>query len=243
VFYLADTGYHDGKVVSSGPLNMAIFSSPGYFTDYAWLKIEDPALAAKVLADGRTIGHPAQAKTVIGQVRFVTRYCLPFTMGVSSTAHVVRFYEFLRKRKESGDPIEVYQFNPTGRIVAEYEWVTQKFGDKTIEVPKPKLVEVDGILRPIGGTCPTIEETELFILQAAREAVKYEPHPIWGEKVLVPVEIEGLSKERLKELYPTTHLPMDEIKRLLKVQILISKYHLDKQCSGLPNHIYNAMDF
>lgn len=243
VFYLADTGYFDGDVVSSGPLNTAIFISPGYFTDYAWLKIEDPALAAKVLADGRTIGHPAQARALIGQVRYVTRYCLPFTMGTSSTAHIVRFYEFLKKRKKSGNPVEAYQFNTTGRIVAKYEWVKQKLGDKTVELPNPKLVEVGGIRRAMGGTCPTIEETELFILQAARGAVRYKPHPIWGEKVLVPVEVEGLPKERLRELSPTSHLPMDEIKRLLKAQILASKYYLGQQCPGLPDHIRNAMDF
>ncbi|MHC1586519.1 MAG: phosphoenolpyruvate carboxykinase (ATP) [Candidatus Hecatellaceae archaeon] len=243
VFYLEDTGYFNGDVASSAPLNTAVFISPGYFTDYAWVKIEDPAFAAKVLADGRTIGHPAQAKEVIGQVRFVARYCLPFTMGVSSTAHVLRFYGFLKKRWEAGDPIEVYQLNTTGRIVAEYEWVEQQLGDKRLMVPKPKLREVNGIPKPIGGTSPTIEETELFLLQAVRGAVEYEPHPVWGGKVLVPVRVEGLSEERLKQLNPLSYISLGEMKRLLKAQIELSKYYLDRQCPGLPPEIYDAMDF
>ncbi|MEM3921625.1 MAG: phosphoenolpyruvate carboxykinase, partial [Nitrososphaerota archaeon] len=94
------------------PMNMAIFLSPGYFTDYAWVKITDPAFAAKVLADGRTIGHPAQSREAYGVI-FSTRYCKPFTMGVSSTSHVIRFYEMLKKRIKLGDPIDIYQFNTT----------------------------------------------------------------------------------------------------------------------------------
>ncbi|RLG08577.1 MAG: phosphoenolpyruvate carboxykinase, partial [Thaumarchaeota archaeon] len=65
VFFLEDTGYFKGDVESSGPLNMAVFLSPGYFTDYAWVKIADPAFAAKVLADGRTVGHPAQSREAV----------------------------------------------------------------------------------------------------------------------------------------------------------------------------------
>lgn len=95
----------------------------------------------------------------------------------------------------------------------------------------------------MGGTSPTIEETELFILQAARGAVEYEPHPIWGDKVLVPVKVEGIDERRLRELMPTSYLSMNEMKRLLKAQIKLSKYHLDRQCPGLPPEIYNAMDF
>lgn len=244
VFYLQDTGYYDGRVSSTGPLNMAVFISPGYFTDYAWLKLEDPVFAAKVLADGRTIGHPAQDVRVAGQVRYVTRYCLPFTMGVTSTEHIVRFCQFLRKRKDAGNPVEVYQVNTVGRIVAEYEWVKEKFGETVISVPKVKLEKgPDGVPRAVGGTCPTIEETELFFLQAARGAVKYEPHPIWGEKVLVPVEVEGISRERLRELDPSTYYSMDEMKLLLRAQILVSKYYLRQQCPELPDFIYNAMDF
>ncbi len=243
VIYLEDTGYFDGDIESSGPLTTAVFLTPGYFTDYAWIKIVDEALAAKVLADGRTIGHPAQAKEVIGKVRYVARYARPFTMGVTNTAHVVRFYEYLKKRKEKGDPIEVYQFNTTGRIIAKYEWVEKKLGDKTIMAPEPVLVEVDGIPKAIGGTRPSIEETELFLLQAVRGAVKYTPHPVWGEKVLVPVEVPGISSDRLKELMPTTYLSMEEFRALLKAQIEESKYYLDRNCPGLPKEIYNAMDF
>jgi len=243
VLYLEDTGYFDGDVESSGPLTTAIFLTPGYFTDYAWVKIVDEAIAAKVLADGRTIGHPAQAKEVIGKVRYVARYARPFTMGVTNTAHVVRFYQYLKKRKEEGNPIEVYLFNTTGRIIAKYEWKEKKLGDKTIMAPEPILVEVEGIPKAIGGTRPTIEETELFILQAVRGAVEYEPHPVWGEKVLVPKNVPGIKPERLKELKPTTYLTMEEFKALLKAQIIESKYYLDKDCPNLPKEIYNAMDF
>jgi len=243
VLYLEDTGYFDGDIASSGPLTTAVFLSPGYFVDYAWVKIEDLALAAKVLADGKTIGHPAQAREVIGKLRFVARFAQPFTMGATNTDHVVRFYEFLKKRKEQGDPIEVYAFNTTGRIIAKYEWVERKFGDKTLMVPEPVLVEKDGIPKAVGGTRPSIEETELFLLQAVRGAVKYKPHPVWGEKVLIPEEVPGISQQRLKELEPTTYVSMEEFKRLLKAQIEMSKFYLNKNCPGLPEEIYNAMDF
>ena len=243
VFFLEDTGYFKGDVESSGPLNMAVFLSPGYFTDYAWVKIADPAFAAKVLADGRTVGHPAQSREAVGVI-FSTRYCKPFTMGIPSTKHVLRFYELLKKRIEKGDPIEVYQFNTTGRIVAKYTWTKVKLGDEEIEMPQPLFeVKEDGFRAPVGGTSPTIEETELFILQAARGAVEYEPHPIWGDKVLVPVKVEGIDERRLRELMPTSYLSMNEMKRLLKAQIKLSKYYLDRQCPGLPPEIYNAMDF
>jgi len=240
---LEDTGYFDGDVESSGPLNTAVFLSPGYFTEWAWIKINDPAIAAKVLADGRTIGHPAQAKEVVGKLRFVARFALPFTMGVSSTEHVVRFYNLLRKRAKRGDPIEVYMFNTTGRIIAKYEWVEKKLGSRVLEVPEPILVIREGIPKAVGGERPTIEETELFILQAVRGAVKYKPHPVWGEKVLIPTEVPGISQDRLKRLDPTTYVSMEEFKRLLKAQIEESKYWLDKNCPNLPMEIYNAMDF
>jgi len=243
VLYLEDTKYFDGDVESSGPLTTAVFLSPGYFTDYAWVKIEDLALAAKVLADGKTIGHPAQAKEVVGKVRFVARYALPFTMGVSSTEHVVRFYQFLKKWKEKGRPVEVYLFNTTGRIIAKYEWKEKQLGDKKIMAPEPILVEKNGIPKAIGGTRPSIEETELFLLQAVRGAVKYKPHPVWGDKVLIPKEVPGLKQERLRKLEPTTYLSMEEFKRLLKAQIEESKFYLDKNCPNLPKEIYNAMDF
>jgi phosphoenolpyruvate carboxykinase (ATP) len=243
VLHLSDTGYYDGDPESSGPMNVAVFLSPGYFVDYAWVRITDPAFAAKVLADGRSVGHPAQSHEAFGAI-FETRYCLPFTMGVSSTAHVVRFYEFLKRRQERGDLPEIYQINTTGRIVAKYRWVRKMVNGEEVEVPEP-LFEIDerGDRRIIGGTSPTIEETELFLLQAVRGAVRYEPHPIWGDKVLVPVEVPGLSGARLRELNPFTHLQFDEARRLLKIQIELSKRHLNVQCPGLPREIYEAMDF
>ncbi len=243
VLRLEDTGYFDGDVESSGPLNTAIFLSPGYFTEWAWMKIEDPALAAKALADGRTIGHPAQSREVVGRIRYVARFAQPFTMGVSNTDHMVRFYEYLKKRKERGDPIDVYLFNNTGRIIAKYRWTEVKLGDRVIEAPEPILVEKDGVPKAVGGERPTIEETELFILQAVRGAVRYKPHPVWGEKVLVPVEVPGIGEERLEQLDPTSYLDMSEFRRLLRAQIEVSKYWLDKNCPGLPREIYEAMDF
>jgi len=243
VLRLEDTGYFDGDVESSRPLNTAIFLSPGYFTEWAWMKIEDPALAAKALADGRTIGHPAQSREVVGRIRYVARFAQPFTMGVSNTDHVVRFYEYLKRRKERGDPIDVYLFNNTGRIIAKYRWTEVKLGDRVIEAPEPILVEKDGVPKAVGGERPTIEETELFILQAARGAVRYKPHPVWGEKVLVPVEVPGIEEERLEQLDPTSYLDISEFRRLLRAQIEVSKYWLDKNCPGLPREIYEAMDF
>jgi hypothetical protein len=59
----------------------------------------------------------------------------------------------------------------------------------------------------------------------------------------VPIEVEGISKAKLKELDSFTYRSADEMRRLLKTQILVSKYYLDKQCQGLPSQIYNAMDF
>ena len=244
VFYLQDTGYFDGDVASSGPLNVAIFISPGYFTDYAWLKIEDLAFAAKVLADGRTLGHPAQSYEVAGLVRFVSRYCLPFTIGVESTEHVVRFYEFLKKKLEKGAPIKVYQFNTTGRIGTKYRWGRQKLNGEEVDVPEPIFeLTPDGVRKSVGGTGPTIEETEFFLLQAVRGAVVYEPHPIWGEKMLVPAEVEGIAEKRLTELNPFTYHSMDEMIKLLRAHIRLSKFYLNKQCPNLPVFIRNAMDF
>lgn len=244
VFYLEDTGYFNGDIDSSGPLNVAVFISPGNIHDYAWCRIEDTAFAAKVLADGRTVGHPAQSISIIGKEIYESRYCLPFTMGISSTAHIVRFYEVLEKLKNKGQPVEVYLINTTGKIGAEYEWVEEKLEDEKHLMPRTKLMKgSNGIPRPIGGTSPTIEETELFILQAVRGAVRYKPHPIWGEKVLVPVYVEGISQERLKELDPFTYRSMDEMRNLLKATIIKSKYNLDQQAPNLPEKIYNAMDF
>ena len=120
---------------------------------------------------------------------------------------------------------------------------------KTVEgeemmVPEPIFVLTpDGVKKPVGGTTPTVEETQLFLLQAVRGAVEYEPHPVWGEKVLVPVQVEGVSEGRLRELSPLTYRSIDEVKKLLKAQIRLSKIYLEKQCPGLPKFILNAMDF
>ncbi|MBE9391211.1 phosphoenolpyruvate carboxykinase (ATP) [Fervidicoccus fontis] len=242
VLYLEDTGFFKGSVDSSGPLNTAVFLSPGYFTDYAWVKLNDIELAAKALADGRTVGHPAQARELVGKVRFVPRYT-EFTIGIGDDAHVLRFYEFLKKWKERGNEVEIFMWNTTGRIIAKYRWVEKKLGDKMIMAPEPILQEVNGVLKPIGGERPTIEETEFFLLQATRGAVEYKPHPVWGEKVLVPKHVPGIKDERLKQLDPTTYLSMDEFKALLKAQIEESKYNLQKLGLKLPSEIMNAMDF
>ncbi|PMB77171.1 MAG: phosphoenolpyruvate carboxykinase [Fervidicoccus fontis] len=242
VLYLEDTGFFKGSVDSSGPLNTAVFLSPGYFTDYAWVKLNDIELAAKALADGRTVGHQAQARELVGKVRFVPRYT-EFTIGIGDDAHVLRFYEFLKKWKERGNEVEIFMWNTTGRIIAKYRWVEKKLGDKMIMAPEPILQEVNGVLKPIGGERPTIEETEFFLLQATRGAVEYKPHPVWGEKVLVPKHVPGIKDERLKQLDPTTYLSMDEFKALLKAQIEESKYNLQKLGLKLPSEIMNAMDF
>jgi phosphoenolpyruvate carboxykinase (ATP) len=242
VLYLEDTGYFSGNVDSTGRLNAAVFLSPGYFTDYAWVKINDPSFAAKVLADGRTVGHAAQARELVGKVRFVPRFT-EFTIGVKDDVHVIRFYEFLKKWKEEGHEVNIYQWNTTGRIVAKYRWVEKKLGEKTIMAPEPILQEVDGILKPIGGERPLIEETELFLLQAERDAVDWEPHPVWGEKVLVPKRVPGITDERLKQLNPLSYISMEEFRQLLKAQLEESKYNLTKLGLKLPPEIMNAMDF
>ncbi|MGC8933207.1 MAG: phosphoenolpyruvate carboxykinase (ATP) [Candidatus Methanodesulfokora sp.] len=242
VLYLEDTGYFDGDIVSSGPLTTAVFLSPSYFTSYAWMKIVDPAFAVKVLADGKTVGHPAQAKELVGKVRYVPRFS-EFTIGVPDSAHLVRFYEILRKRAERGDPVEVYVFVTTGRIGAKYKWVERKLDDRIIQVPEPVLVEQNGIPRPVGGAKPSIEEDELFILQSARGAVEYRPHPVWGDKVLVPSKVPGIAEERLRELDPTSHFTMEEFRELLKAEVEESKYWLKRNCPDLPEEIVRAMDF
>ena len=76
-----------------------------------------------------------------------------------------------------------------------------------------------------------------------KRAVEYGLHPIWGGKIYVLVAVEKLSKGRLKQQDPLTHLSMDEMREPLKVHIIKSKYYLNQQCSGLPDHIYNSMDF
>ncbi len=243
VLMLKDTGYFDGSVDSSRPLNMAAFVSPGYTSDYAWMKIKDCDFAAKVLADGRTVGHPAQSRVGVGEVKYATRYCLPFTMGIGNAEHVKRFHGFMKQRSGTDNPISAYLVNTTGRIGTEFDWAEEEFGKEKIQIPKTRFKEINSKIKPVGGTGPTIEETELFLFQAAREDVEYESHPVWGDKVLVPKNVPGISKERLKELNPFTYHSMEEMKRFLRSQIKISKYFLSQQCPGLPDNIFNAMDF
>jgi len=242
VLMLKDTGYFDGSVDSSTPLNMAIFVSPGYTSDFAWLKINDAEFAAKVLADGRTVGHPAQGRDGVGKVKYATRYCLPFTMGATNAEHVKRFHSFINDRKNTANSIDIYLVNTTGRVGAEYDWVERQFGNDNVKVPKTRFQEINGKIKPVGGTGPTIEETELFLFQAARGEIKYESHPLWGDKVLIPKNIPGVSPERLKELNPFNYHSKDEVKKLLDSQIKISKTFLSQQCPGLPAEIFNAMD-
>ncbi len=59
-------------------------------------------------------------------------------------------------------------FNTTGRIIAKYKWVEKRLGGKLIEAPEPVLVVKEGRPRAVGGEGSSIEETELFILQAVR---------------------------------------------------------------------------
>lgn len=243
VLKLSDTGYYDNIPYSSEPLNMAIFISPGYNSDYAWLKINDMAFAAKVLADGRTTGHPAQSLKGVGEEKYESRYCLPFTMGVKNSSHINRFFNFLLERSEATNPIEVYQINTTGRVGTKFNWVKITLRNEDLEIPKTVFKEIDGKVKPVGGTGPSIEETELFLLQAARGAVKYEPHPIWGNKVLVPIEVPGISLERLNELNPFSYHSLEVMKKMLRAQIIMSKYYLSIQCPGLEPVIEKAMDF
>ncbi len=243
VLRVEDTGYFDVSVDSTMPPNMAFFISPGHISDYAWLRITDPNFAAKVLADGRTVGHPAQSAEGVGEAKYETRYCLPFTMGVGSAEHVHRFRELIAGKVGTDRPMEIYQINTTGRIGAEYEWIEGKLGEEDIHIPKTSFKLRHGKPTPVGGTSPTIEETELFLFQAAREVVKYEHHPVWGDRVLVPVEVPGISTERLAELSPTSSRDQEELEALLYVQVLMSKYTLHEQAPGLDREIYYAMDF
>jgi len=243
VLKLEDTGYFDGSVDSTGPPNVAVFVSPGYFTDYAWIKLNDPHFAAKVLADGRTVVHPAVSKEGVGEVMFCSRYCLPFTMGVGNAEHVQRFLGYLLNRQASGNPIAIYQINTTGKIGAKYEWSTIVLAGDDYQAPRVVMKERHGQKQPVGGTDPSIEETELFLVQAVRGVVKYEPHPIWGEKILVPAEVPGLSQQRLAELNPFTYRSYEEMETLLQAQIALSKYYLSLQCPGLPRELYYALDF
>lgn len=243
VLYLEDTGYFDGSVDSTEPLNFCVFISPGYICDYAWVKLNDPVFAAKVLADGRTVGHPAQSLVGVGEEKYASRYCLPFTMGASNADHIHRFFEFLQNRHGTDNPMDVYLINTTGRVGTELEWKERELGGEKLIAPNPKLEKRNGSIKPIGGTGPTIEETELFLFQASRGAVEYDPHPIWGDKVLVPTAVPGISADRLRQLNPFTYHSVEDMRKFLRIQIETSKYHLSIQCSGLDPKILSAMDF
>ena len=232
--------YFDSSIDISFPPNMAIFISPGHLADYAWLKIIDPYFAAGTLAAGRTVGHPAQSTEGVGEEKYVHLYN-PFIIGKKAKAadHVHRFLDIKLARdrkalKGSGETLHCYLINTTGSVGAEY----------TIENgrPRPIFVEKNGKKKPKGGTGPSIKETELFILQEARGLVKYNPHPLWGEKVLCPVEVPGISQERIKELSPFTFRTMDEMRKLLKAQITQTKKVFDQQIPGLRPEIYHAIE-
>ncbi len=243
VLRLEDTGAFDGSVDSTAPPNMAVFISPGYLTDYAWLKLNDINFATKVLADGRTVGHPAQSQEGIGEVKYSSRYCLPFTMGVTNAQHLHRFREILHKRQAAGEPIQIYQINTTGKVGTTYEWSTVQLNGEEYEMPRVCFEQTPNGPRAIGGTGPSIEETEVFLIQAARGAVQWEPHPLWGEKVLAPVSVPGISPQRLQDLNPFTYRSLAEMEKLLRAQIILGKYYNDIQCSGIDPDIYTAMDF
>jgi phosphoenolpyruvate carboxykinase (ATP) len=239
VAYLEDMSpYFDGSVDLSFPPNMAVFISPGYLVDYAWVRIEDANFAAAVLAAGRTLGHPAQAAELVGKERYVPLYN-PFIIGVSPADHVHRFRDIKLERDRQAeetdeDALECYLINTTGRIGTEYLWREGK--------PEVIFQERRGKKRPVGGTGPSIEETELFLLQAARRAVRYRPHPLWGDRVLIPVEVPGIPNERLRELDPLTYRSMEEMKRLLEYQISRIKEVFNRYLPGLDREIYHAMD-
>jgi phosphoenolpyruvate carboxykinase (ATP) len=242
VMYLNDMApYFDGSIDIAFPPNMAIFISPGYLADYAWIKIVDPYFAAATLAAGRTVGHPAQSAEGVGEEKYVHLYN-PFIIGKKAKPadHVHRFLDIKlsrdKKAQKTGmETMHCYLINTTGRVGSEY----------TIEDGRPKPVfEIkNGKKKPKGGSGPSIKETELYILQEVRGLVTYEPHPIWGEKVLCPIEIPGVPKERLKELTPFSYRSMDEMHTLLKAQIAQTKKVFDTQVPGLKSEIYHALDF
>jgi len=185
----------------------------------------------------------AQSKEGVGETKYCSRYCLPFTMGVGNADHVHRLRDFMSKREKTGASVEVYQINTTGKVGAKYEWQTIALNGQQYAVPRAAFKTKHGKKQPVGGTDPAIEETELFLIQAVRGAVEYAPHPMWGEKVLVPTRVPGISQERLAQLNPYTYRTNEEIEALLEAQVALSKYYLNQQCPGLDRNIYYAMDF
>ena len=233
--------YYDGNVDIDFPMNMAVFITPGNLTDYAWLKIADIDFASAILACGRTTGHPAESAEGIGEEKYSPLYN-PFIIGkdASNADHVHRFRDILKiihsgAKAGKNDPPNCYLINTTGVIGGEYTIKDSK--------SSPVFKEVNGVRKVVGGTGPKINETELFVLQEARGLVKWAPHPIWGEKVLYPVEIPGFTKERLKELDPFNYRSRKEMEELLQMQLKATKNVFDKQVQGLDKSIYHAMDF
>jgi phosphoenolpyruvate carboxykinase (ATP) len=242
VMYLADMDpYFDGSVDIDFPPNMAVFISPGYMADYAWAKIADPHFAAATLAAGRTVGHPAESAEGIGLEKYSPLYS-PFVVGKKAryADHTHRFLDFKLRRdeelKKTGkETLDTYLINTTGRVGAKYE-------GKGIEA-KPVFQMINGRNKATGGTGPSIEETEVFLMQAARGAVEYEPHPVWGERVLVPKKVPGISDKRLAELKPTSYRSKDEMRDLIGAQVERTKEVFAKQVKGLDEKISKAMDF
>ena len=159
------------------------------------------------------------------RVQYVVRY-----QGGNNAGHTVVI----------GDESYALHVLPSGVLSAN---VTPVIGNGVVIDPKVLFEEMDGKKKPVGGTGPTIEETQLFLIQAPRGAVDYEPHPFWGEKVLVPIKVEGLPDQRLKELNPFTYRSAEEMEALLRQQIMLSKFYLKTQCAGLRKSILHAMDF
>lgn len=242
VMHLEDVAPNfDGSVDMPFAANMAVFISPGYLTDYAWLMIMDANYAGAVLAAGRTVGHPAQGSEGIGEEKYVALYN-PFIIGrgASPADHVHRFRDIKLQRDQiaretGGDPLSCYLVNTTGTVGSRYTLHDGAAG--TV------FEEGNGKKKPVGGTGPKIEETEIFLLQAARGAVSYRPHPFWGERVLVPTLVPGISPERLSELDPFHYRTEEEMRKLLQLQIAHSKKVFDTQVPGLDKAIYHAMDF
>ncbi len=164
-------------------------------------------------------------------------------MGVTNAEHLHRFREILHLRRAAGEPIQVYQINTTGKVGAAYEWDTVQLNGEEYEMPRVRFEQTPDGPRAIGGTGPSMEETEVFLIQAARGAVRWTPHPIWGEKVLAPLSVPGITDQRLQELNPFTYRSPTEMERLLHAQVILGKYYNDIQCPGLHPDIYTAMDF
>ena len=87
------------------------------------------------------------------------------------------------------------------------------------------LVMIASFGRWLGIPTPTYDS--IINLSSVINDVDY-----WKEPQSRTVEKLGLGK-----------MSLEEMRRFLKTQILMSKYYLNIQCSGLPLEIYDAMDF